>query len=83
MGLPNCRLHGVNARVAMMVRRQSIALEAVPDIILCDLGLPGGMDGFAVARACRAEAIARKSSSGGRLGLWFFGRSRERYHRGI
>jgi CheY-like chemotaxis protein len=22
------------------------ALEAVPDVILCDLGLPGGMDGF-------------------------------------
>ena len=31
------------------------ALELVPDLILCDLGLPGGMDGFAVARACRAE----------------------------
>ena len=36
------------------------ALDAVPDIILCDLGLPGGMDGFAVARACRAEASLRK-----------------------
>jgi CheY-like chemotaxis protein len=31
------------------------ALQLVPDLILCDLGLPGGMDGFAVARACRAE----------------------------
>jgi CheY-like chemotaxis protein len=31
------------------------ALHSVPDIILCDLGLPGGMDGFAVARACKAE----------------------------
>ena len=27
----------------------------VPDLILCDLGLPGSMDGFAVARACRAD----------------------------
>jgi two-component system CheB/CheR fusion protein len=35
------------------------ALEAVPDIILCDLGLPG-MDGFAIARACRAEVSLRK-----------------------
>jgi signal transduction histidine kinase/ActR/RegA family two-component response regulator len=32
------------------------AIERVPDVILCDLGLPGTMDGFAVARACRAEA---------------------------
>ena len=31
------------------------ALQVVPDLILCDLGLPGGMDGLAVARACRAE----------------------------
>lgn len=36
-----------------------VGLEAVPDIILCDLGLPG-MDGFAVARACRAEVSLRK-----------------------
>jgi len=36
------------------------ALEVVPDIILCDLGLPG-MDGFAIARACRAEASLRKT----------------------
>jgi signal transduction histidine kinase/DNA-binding response OmpR family regulator len=25
-----------------------------PDIVLCDIGLPGGMDGYAVARALRA-----------------------------
>ena len=31
----------------------------VPDVILCDLGLPGGMDGFAVARTRRAEASLR------------------------
>ena len=51
------RLHGVVVRVAYdgptAIRS---ALDVVPDIILCDLGLPGGMDGFAVARACRSEA---------------------------
>ncbi|WP_437592841.1 hybrid sensor histidine kinase/response regulator [Sorangium sp. So ce1000] len=26
-----------------------------PDVVLCDLGLPGGMDGYDVARAIRAE----------------------------
>jgi CheY-like chemotaxis protein len=26
-----------------------------PDLIICDLGLPGAMDGYAVARALRAE----------------------------
>ncbi|HET9328681.1 MAG TPA: hybrid sensor histidine kinase/response regulator [Candidatus Eisenbacteria bacterium] len=33
------------------------ALRLVPDVILCDLGLPEGMDGYAVARACRAEPM--------------------------
>jgi signal transduction histidine kinase len=54
------RLHGVHVRVAYdgpsAIKN---ALEAVPDVILCDLGLPGGMDGFAVARACRAEESLR------------------------
>ena len=51
------RLHGVIVRVAYDgPSAVKSALETVPDIILCDLGLPGGMDGFAVARACRAEA---------------------------
>jgi CheY-like chemotaxis protein len=27
-----------------------------PDVVLCDIGLPGGMDGYAVARALRADA---------------------------
>jgi len=26
-----------------------------PDVVLCDLGLPGGMDGFAFAEACRRD----------------------------
>ncbi|HTB89836.1 MAG TPA: hybrid sensor histidine kinase/response regulator [Steroidobacteraceae bacterium] len=54
------RLHGVVVRVAYDGPAAiKSALEAVPDIILCDLGLPGGMDGFAVARACRVEAALR------------------------
>jgi signal transduction histidine kinase len=55
------RLHGVSVRVAYDgPSALRSALDAVPDVILCDLGLPGGMDGFAVARACRAEASLRK-----------------------
>jgi signal transduction histidine kinase len=55
------RLHGVIVRVAYDGRSAiKSALHAVPDIILCDLGLPGGMDGFAVARACRAETSLEK-----------------------
>jgi CheY-like chemotaxis protein len=26
-----------------------------PDIVFCDIGLPGGLDGYAVARALRGE----------------------------
>jgi len=54
------RLHGVTVRVAYdgssAIRS---ALDAVPDLILCDLGLPGGMDGFALARAFRANSLLR------------------------
>ena len=35
------------------------ALQIVPDLILCDLGLSGEMDGFTVARTCRATAALR------------------------
>ncbi len=31
------------------------ARELRPDVVLCDIGLPGGMDGYAVARALRAD----------------------------
>jgi CheY-like chemotaxis protein len=27
-----------------------------PEVILCDIGLPGGMDGYALARTVRADA---------------------------
>jgi CheY-like chemotaxis protein len=51
------------------------ARETVPDVIVCDLGLPGGMDGYAVARACKADprlknvrlvAVSGYGSSGNR-----------------
>ena len=32
------------------------AREVAPDVILCDLGLPGRLDGFAVARALQEDA---------------------------
>ena len=35
------------------------AMQVAPDLILCDLALPGGMDGFEQARACRAEPSLR------------------------
>ncbi len=31
------------------------ARQMKPDVVLCDIGLPGGMDGYAVARALRAD----------------------------
>lgn len=50
------RLAGFQAHVAHDGRAAvSAALEIVPDLILCNIGLPGEMDGFALARACRAE----------------------------
>src|SRR5262249_175964 len=32
-----------------------------PDIVLCDIGLPGGMDGYAVAQAFRGDPCLAKS----------------------
>jgi len=29
--------------------------RTIPDLVLCDLGLPGSIDGYGVARACRRE----------------------------
>jgi two-component system CheB/CheR fusion protein len=34
----------------------TLAHERRPDLILCDVGLPGGMDGYAFAREARADA---------------------------
>ena len=33
-----------------------VAQQLRPDVILCDIGLPGGMDGYAVARSLRETA---------------------------
>ena len=50
-------LSGFEVRVALDgPEAMGAARELVPDLILCDLGLPGAMDGFAVARMCRADA---------------------------
>ncbi len=35
------------------------ALAVVPDVILCDVRLPGEMGGYAVARACRGDATLK------------------------
>jgi PAS domain S-box-containing protein len=32
-----------------------LAKKLRPEVVLCDIGLPGGMDGYAVARALRAD----------------------------
>ena len=32
-----------------------LAGEFLPDVVLCDIGLPGGMDGYAVAAALRSD----------------------------
>jgi signal transduction histidine kinase/DNA-binding response OmpR family regulator len=37
------------------VRGMERAREFRPEVVLCDLGLPGGMDGYAVARAMRQD----------------------------
>ena len=56
------RLHGVVVRIAHDgYSAVQSALDSPPDVILCDLGLPGDMDGFAVARACRAEESLKRA----------------------
>ncbi len=37
-----------------------VARRFAPEIILCDIGLPGGMDGYDVARAIRADSTLKK-----------------------
>ncbi len=36
----------------------TVAAEFQPDVVLCDIGLSSGMDGFAVARALRAQGVS-------------------------
>jgi PAS domain S-box-containing protein len=50
------RLAGHSVEVACTGRAGvDRARQWSPDVVLCDIGLPGGMDGFAVARALRAD----------------------------
>jgi two-component system, chemotaxis family, CheB/CheR fusion protein len=48
-----------NGHEVVVVSDGKAALEAMqnshPDVVLCDIGLPGGMDGHAVATAIRAD----------------------------
>lgn len=54
------KLMGCTVKIARDgVTAVKIAREVIPDLILCDIGLPGRVDGFAVGRACRAEACLR------------------------
>src|SRR4029077_11975210 len=54
------QLSGLQVRIAQDGPAAiAAAVEIIPDLILCDLGLPGEMDGFTVARTCRAKAALR------------------------
>ena len=49
----------MNGHVVSVVSDGPSALEAMqtfhPEVVLCDIGLPGGMDGYAVAAAIKAD----------------------------
>ena len=50
-------LLGHRARVVHLGRDAiAAAREERPDVLLCDIGLPGGIDGYEVARRFRADA---------------------------
>jgi CheY-like chemotaxis protein len=54
------QLSGIQVRIALDGPAAiEAALEDIPDLILCDLGLPGEMDGLAVARTCRTQDALR------------------------
>jgi CheY-like chemotaxis protein len=51
------RLYGHRVEVARTGLDGVEAARAFrPDVVLCDIGLPGGMDGYAVARALRSDS---------------------------
>jgi signal transduction histidine kinase/CheY-like chemotaxis protein len=54
------RIIGFDVDVAPDGRSALARARAVtPDLIICDLGLPNGMDGYAVARACKSDPALR------------------------
>jgi PAS domain S-box-containing protein len=51
------QLDGHRVRVALDgVRGLALARESAPEVVISDLGLPGALDGYALARALRREA---------------------------
>jgi CheY-like chemotaxis protein len=46
-----------------------------PDVVLCDIGLPGALDGYAVARAFRADPALRAAFL---IALTGYGREEDR-----
>jgi CheY-like chemotaxis protein len=51
------------------------ARRRVPDVVLCDIGLPGALDGYAVARAFRADPELRPAFL---IALTGYGREEDR-----
>jgi CheY-like chemotaxis protein/two-component sensor histidine kinase len=53
-------LDGHEARIAVTgAQGLNLAREWRPDVVLCDIGLPGGMSGYDVAEALRADEATR------------------------
>jgi signal transduction histidine kinase len=54
------RLEGASVRIAHDgPSAMRSALDVIPELILCDLELVGEMDGYAIARSCRADALLK------------------------
>lgn len=53
IGLLGCNVEIAHDGQSALAR----AIATPPDLVICDLGLPGGMDGYAVARALRAQLL--------------------------
>jgi CheY-like chemotaxis protein len=52
---------GHEVRVAVDGRSASPPPEILPDLVLCDISLPGGMDGYAVAMTLRSETTTQNA----------------------
>ena len=47
-----------------------LAREKVPEVILCDIGIPGGMSGYDFAAAIRADSAYQEHVPCCCFGLW-------------